>query len=164
MKLNEVIAKYGNQEVDESKIKEVLGVKESKIWKPKLHEVYYYIGETGIGTTNKGIDNTLKYDLGNFYKTFEEADFAIDKQIFLTKVERYLREYGDEEVDWGNNEQPKFYLKLDVDCKSIEIDIEYVSTVQGAFYTTNFEAFEYLKKHHEADIKKYMFGVKGEQW
>ena len=102
MKLNEVIAKYGNQEVDESKIKEVLGVKESKVWKPIEGERVLIL--TGNSTIIR-IDNfTVRecgnhYQVGNCFKTKEEAEFARDKQIFLTKFERYLRENEDEDID-----------------------------------------------------------------
>ena len=47
MKLNEVIAKYGNQEVDESKIKEVLGVNKSKVWKPEKNDKVWILAGDG---------------------------------------------------------------------------------------------------------------------
>ena len=83
MKLNEVIAKYGNQEVDESKIKEVLGVKESKVWKPKEGEYAYLVFASGGIQAHCSNSETEKfYDMGMVYKTKEEAEFARDKQIF----------------------------------------------------------------------------------
>ena len=162
MKLNEVIAKYGNQEVDESKIKEVLGVKESKVWKPKHNERYYFFdyGGTSKDRFITGYD-VSRYELGNCYKTLEEVEFARDKQIFLTKFERYLRENEDEPVDWKNESQPKYSVEFNFRINSkICIAVNNYYMKQGAIYTTNFEALNSYVKDNESDIKKYMFGVK----
>lgn len=163
MKLNEVIAKYGNQEVDESKIKEVLGVKESKVWKPKPTELYWYINQSGLLNNSIFSDyqtDIKQFEIGNIYKTKEEAEFARDKQIFLTKFERYLRENEDEPVDWGNLRQTKYFVQFNHHRKSIETNFWDVHEVQGAIHTTSRKALEQFIKDNEADIKKYLFGVK----
>ena len=163
MKLNEVIAKYGNQEVDESKIKEVLGVKECKVWKPKSKELYWYISPSG--NLNNSIFSDYRtdikqFEIGNIYKTEEEAEFARDKQIFLTKFERYLRENEDEPVDWNNESQQKYSIEFNFRIKSkISIVVNSYYMKQGVIYTTNFEALNSYVKENESDIKKYMFGV-----
>ena len=160
MKLNEVIAKYGNQEVDESKIKEVLGVKESKVWKPKEWEyVYLVFASGGIQAHCSNSETEKFYDMGVVYQTKEEAEFARDKQIFLTKFERYLRENEDEEVDWNNFKQDKWSIYMDYGSKQIFTN-GWVSThSQGSIFTSNVKALEQFIKDNESDIKKYMFGV-----
>ena len=160
MKLNEVIAKYGNQEVDESKIKEVLGVKESKVWKPDLKEKYWYVSVSGIVSSDTNDENEVDirmYKFGNVFKTATEAEFARDKQIFLTKFERYLRENEDEPVDWENESQVKYSLYFE--CNSIEIAHWKSCWFQGSILTTSKLALYNFIKDNEADIKKYMFGV-----
>ena len=161
MKLNEVIAKYGNADVDESKIKEVLGVKESKVWKPAKKEEYYYYTYNGFGVTNQPIEESPRFNFGNFFKTKEEAEFARDKQIFLTKFERYLKENEYEPVDWGNINQVKFYIQLvHNDDNSILNTASLRSTqYQGTIYTTNKFVLEKFIEDNKAEIKKYMFGV-----
>ena len=161
MKLNEVIAKYGNQEVDESKIKEVLGVKESKVWKPKKGEQYfYYTSSDAYSTVVDRDDDENLFNIGNVYKTKEEADFARDKRIFLTKFERYLRESEDEPVDWKNESQLKYSVELNsrINSKICIVANNYYMK-QGTIYTTNFEVLNSYVKDNESDIKKYMFGV-----
>ena len=162
MKLDEAIAKYGNADVDESKIKEVLGVKESKVWKPKFGETYYYFTDGGVGVSNGCVDESSRFRVGNFYKTLEEAEFARHKQIFLTKFERYLKENEYEPVDWGNINQVKFYIQLvNNDDNSILNTASLRSTqYQGTIYTTNKFTIEKFIEENKADIKKYMFGVK----
>ena len=164
MKLNEVIAKYGNQEVDESKIKEVLGVKESKVWKPVNHQRFFSILHDGtIGNTiwNSSPYCKTAYEIGNCYETKEEAEFARDKQIFLTKFERYLRENEDEPVDWNNTNNNNFTIRLDHcdDYKTILIVSWRSLQQQGAIYTTNKLVLQKFVEDNESDIKKYMFGV-----
>ena len=161
MKLNEVIAKYGNQEVDESKIKEVLGVKESKIWKPESGErVYTLFGNGKIDYAHVNLDTEKYYKIGNVYKTKEEAEFARDKQIFLTKFERYLREKEVEPVDWGDVNQGKYCVTFSAPGKYVYIS-NWISTLfQGTVFTTSKKVLEQFIKDNEADIKKYMFGVK----
>ena len=161
MKLNEVIAKYGNADVDESKIKEVLGIKESKVWKPKEGEYAYLVFASGGIQAHCSNSETEKfYDMGVVYQTKEEAEFARDKQIFLTKFERYLRENEDEPVDWKNEFQPKHSMELNSRINSkICIAVSNYYMKQGTIYTTNFEALNSYVKDNESDIKKYMFGV-----
>ena len=165
MKLNEVIAKYGNADVDESKIKEVLGVKESKVWKPKNDDRVWILtgNSTIIGIKEFSTEECGNYyQAGNCYQTKEEAEFARDKQIFLTKFERYLRENEDEPVDWENINQVKFYIQLvNNDDNSILNTASLRSTqYQGTIYTTNKFVLEKFIEYNKAEIKKYMFGVK----
>ena len=158
MKLNEVIAKYGNADVDESKIKEVLGVKESKVWEPSYDEYYFYYTSSEIYDTRYStyVDQQL-FSIGNCFKTKEEAEFARDKQIFLTKFERYLRENEDEPVDWKNESQVKYSLYFE--CNLIEIAHWKSCWFQGSILTTSKLALYNFIKDNESDIKKYMFGV-----
>ena len=164
MKLNEVIAKYGNQEVDESKIKEVLGVNKSKVWKPEKNDKVWILAGDGkvINPNPFHIDENYSYYLyGNCFETKEEAEFARDKQIFLTKFERYLRENEDEPVDWNNTNKNNFTIRLDHcdDYKTILIVSWRSLQQQGAIYTTNKLVLQKFVEDNEADIKKYMFGI-----
>lgn len=160
MKLNEVIAKYGNQEVDESKIKEVLGVKGNKVWKPINHPRFFSILHDGtIGNTIWNSSPYCKnaYEIGNCYETKEEAEFARDKRIFLTKFERYLRENEDEPVDLEDLEQPKYCIAFDY-FKSL-YPLKMNVRPQGTIFTSNLKALTSFILYNEKDIKKYMFGV-----
>jgi len=162
LKLKEVITKYGNQEVDEQKIKDLLGIKESNVWKPIFGENAWLVFASG-GVQSYCANNELDkfYGMGMVFKTKEEAEFARDKQIFLTKFERYLRENEDEPVDWKNESQLKYSVELNsrINYKICIVANNYYMK-QGAIYTTNFEALNSYVKDNESDIKKYMFGVK----
>ena len=150
MKLNEVIAKYGNQEVDESKIKEVLGVKESKVWKPENGDGYWFVHANGDTCYTVFIEKNDKkmVNFGNVYKTKEEAEFARDKQIFLTRFERYLRENEDEPVNWSSEREDKRSLALDYRSGNVFTCGWIYTCHQGSIYTTNEKALKEIGRAH----------------
>ena len=160
MNLKEFTEKYGNKEVEEEKLKELLGMKVSKAWEPEYSEEYWCVGS--FGDIYKEFwenmeEDKYKYSIGNCYKTEEEAVFARDKQIFTTKLERDFAENSDD-IDWGNGDQNKYHMYIFED--NIKID-SYVSMDIGAPVTTDFGWLQNYIKENEADIKKYYFG-KGE--
>lgn len=146
-------------------INDLLGIENSKTWKPKDGEWYYTV--TGLGGvkdtlwTNDFQDND-RYDLGNVFETQEQALFARDKQVFLTKMKRDFIENSDE-VDWGNKDQKKYFLRFDNRGKVIQID--YFNSVKcSAFNTTNHEWLKQYIKDNEEDIKKYYFEIKENEY
>ena len=160
MNLKEFTEKYGNKEVEEEKLKELLGMKVSKAWEPEYSEEYWCVGS--FGDIYKEFwenmeEDKYKYSIGNCYKTEEEAVFARDKQIFTTKLERDFAENSDE-IDWGNMYQNKYQMFIYGDDIAKTF---YNSTYLGVPVTTNREWLEKYIKENEADIKKYYFG-KGE--
>ena len=142
-------------------INEVLGIKDSKVWKPKEGEWYYTV--TGLGGvkdtfwTNDFQDND-RYDLGNAFETQEQALFARDKQVFLTKMKRDFIENSDE-IDWNNNGQNKYILfYINVNNK---LDWSCITTLNyGCLYTTDLEWLKQYAKENKKDILKYYFEIK----
>ena len=161
MNLKEFTKKYGNKEVEEEKLKELLGIKESKVWKPLFDEQYWYVD--GWGDIYQDIwDNTTRidkhrYSIGNCYKTEEEAVFARDKQIFMTQLERDFIESSDE-IDWNNFFQEKYNLLYHNEEDDIKIDLcrKINSSVS---VTTNKEWLRNYIKENDENIKKYLFGI-----
>ena len=162
LKLSEVVAKYGNVAIDEAKFKEVFGIKIMKGRKP-IKGQSYWVNHSTCAVQQEWDDTYYdrgRWNMGNTYDTQEEAEFARDKQIFLTKFERYLRENEDEPVNWKNESQPKYSVELNFRINSkICIAVNNYYMKQGTIYTTNFEALNSYVKDNESDIKKYMFGV-----
>lgn len=68
--------------------------KKSKSWKPDIGESYYAINNGVIVEfTYDGEDACLfDYEIGNCYKTEEKATFALEKQLFIMEVKRYIQE------------------------------------------------------------------------
>ena len=76
---------------------------ESRRWKPKEGETYYYIGTSGVvyadGWTNHYVD-FARYASGNVFKTEEEALFEVESR----KVVAELKEFAEpEDRKWRDN-------------------------------------------------------------
>ena len=161
MKLSEYIAQNGDKEVSQEELNKLLGIKESKMWKPK-EERYWIINDEGLIEDDYFIENGTdfkRYALGNCYKTKEEAIFARDKKLFEVKMERYLRENEDEEVDWNDFDQSKYYIQFNYNTKEIETDYWGSYSNQGTIVTTSIDLLKQFIKDNEQDIKKYLFGI-----
>lgn len=96
------------KEFDErtKKLEEIINQKESVVWKPKEFNTYLYInsvGEISYDTwTNYGADEN-RYNIGNCYKTDQEARDARDAQIILTRLQRLADEMNGKKMrhmDW----------------------------------------------------------------
>src|SRR5690554_2636779 len=137
--LTELIAKYGDKEIDEKKFKELFDIKDSKVFIPKLGESYWYVYEKGEATTylfeNDATDrDIIKYNI--VYRTRKEAEFACDAQAFKVKMKRDFVENSDE-IDWGNGNQWKYFLYFDHIYEAIRADCRSTHRFEGALYTTN---------------------------
>ena len=134
---------------------------ENKVWKPEENETYYYIKAAGVINCqeyyNTSSFSTSNYEIGNCFKTKEEAEFAVEKQKVTTELKRFAQEHNDK-IDW-NNDDWKYYLaygyldkKLTV-CSTIKIKV-------ADIYFTSKELLQEAIKAIGADrLKKYYFEV-----
>lgn len=162
MNLKEFAEKYGNKEVEEAKLKDLLGITGSNVWKPRPDDSYWYADYAGNiyeGYWNSKREDLYRYSMRNCHKTKEEAIFARDKQIFMTKLERDFVE-NSEEIDWEDECQTKYGLVM------IGLDIKVISYYlmnTGIPVTANREWLENYIKENKADVKKYYFGRERKQ-
>ena len=94
IKLKDIAEKYGEYEIDESKLKEILiEPKPKTVWDIKENDYYYFLDSRGcIGT-----DTWRNYDkdyeragIANIFLTREDAEFERER----LKVETELLKYG----------------------------------------------------------------------
>ena len=87
-------------------------VKKSVVWKPEIGERFYYINLFGIVTFGRWVDEYINmFDMGNCYRTREEAQRALDVIKATVRVNRRIEELNDGWVpDWKNAYQNKFIL------------------------------------------------------
>lgn len=105
----------------EKKIEEL----ESKVrWRARENEIYYYITSCGkIYAARDGYCDTENgiYELGDYFKTKEEAEKAVEKIKIYTKLKDLaLRLNKGEKIDWTNHDQTKYYIYYD--CKTMTLD------------------------------------------
>lgn len=163
--LTDLIAKYGDKEIDEKKFKELFDIKDSKdskVFIPKSGESYWHVGETGEATRYLFEDDRIDRGTINskiVYRTRKEAEFASAAQSFKVKMKRDFAENSDE-IDWGNGNQGKYFLYFDHTREAIMINWLTVHRFEGTLYTTNKAWLEQYIDDNEADIKKYVFEIK----
>ena len=122
---------------------------------PEYGDIYWCIDAEGIVYVNnfEGIQadrNIL--EIGNVFKTAEEAEFAVEK----LKVEAELRELSRPFENGKFNHYIFFYI----DGDSIEVGYKNACHSQGAIYfESEDKAQQAIKSVGEDRIKKYLFGV-----
>lgn len=84
-------------------------------WKPEIHEKCWWINIAGrVVCMEWGVSEMHKtqYALGNFYRTKEEAQAALDKQLATVRVLDRIAELNAEQgwvADWDDEGQSKYY-------------------------------------------------------
>ena len=108
IKINELIDLFKKLE-EQNCIEE-----DCKRWRAKKNELYWFISSDGIvGSSreeNDPVDET-RYRIGNYYKTREEANEAIEKmKIYMQLKDLALRLNEGEKIDWANSNQYKYNI------------------------------------------------------
>ena len=122
---------------------------------PQDGDVYWYINPLGFAFHDEWsgfITERHKIEIGNVFKTKEQADFAVEK----LKVEAELRKFS-RPFEYGKF---NYCLLFDIDGNNFRTDVTSYCPSQGAIY------FESEEKTQQAvsvvgkeRIKKYIFGV-----
>lgn len=137
-----------------------------KWWEPKVNEQYFYIRSTGIVDCNN-CDNDkvdkLFQSFGNCFQTEEQAKFMVEKLRVIHELEKFAFENNEEEINWNNSEQRKYYLYFDYTDMSI-VSCDSYSKCQhiplAVYFTSKEIADKSIKAIGEERLKKYYFGVR----
>lgn len=146
-------------------------VEESKVWKPKKGEKYYYIYSDGCVTDDTNdCSNTDedRYSLGSCFKTREEAQHMVEKLKVIKELKDFALENNEEEIDWTNVEQDKYTLVLrDTDNYRRRLEFNERLFDQGSPFNICFTSEELVKQAVEKvgkeRILKYYFDIEEEE-
>lgn len=164
MTIKELLEKYQDVEITEEQakqIKDILGIKESKKWKPEKGENYYYI--MSCGEIESQYFNNIEADkfrilTNNYFKTREEAEFRLEQIKVYNELKNFADE-NNEEIDWECDE-PKYYCYFSSISKNLVIsDISRMKDIGQIYFSSRELAEQAIKKVGVARIKKYLFGV-----
>lgn len=145
-----------------NKLKQV-NVEKPKKWKPKKGQQYFYLGGMGeihacLWTDSHGDD--LRYLLNNVFRTENDAIECQKKIKFQARFKNFVEERT-EELDWGNDNQFKYYLYYNHVDKKISIASAWVCKTQGVIYASLERILrDAVKEIGEENIKKYVLEVK----
>lgn len=87
-------------------------------WRADFYECYYYVLSNGDILSNSEDNNDCdkdRYSIGNYFKTRKEAKHTAE----ILKVKQQLKDIAlrlnnGEEIDWKNDEQTKYCIRLDI--------------------------------------------------
>jgi len=122
MEMQDNLAKLEKEEADKRKAEEA---KKKGPFKPKEGETYYCI-ESGCVEDYTYLNHAAHrgdVQLGNCFRTKEEATAHKDRQIALCEVNEIIREVnGDWEPDWSNGNQIKYKLAYTRERRELRYD------------------------------------------
>lgn len=125
-------------------------------------ETYYFISDKGAICCKcaLGAVNEIRYRLGNYFQTKEEAEFAKNKQLIYQQLKDYALEHTTEEFDWNSPNQFKWFIRYDNKYKKIIYSwTRYSIDINQIYFTSEEIAKAAVEEVGEDNIKKYLFGV-----
>ena len=139
-----------------------------KWWEPKEdEEELYYIINYGVDYFYYNNDDTDKFlmSIGNCFQTKEQADFMVEKLKVIHELEKFAYENNEEEIDWNDVNQTKYYLVMFQSDKIIAVFFTYkwCYTPFNIYFTSEEIAEKAIETIGEDRIKKYYFGVEEDE-
>lgn len=144
--------------------REVVEETKSKVWKPSAGELYYYINSNGEIEyryyKNRNINDKRRIcNIGNYFKTDEEADHMVEKLKVIKELQDFAIENRDEEIDWYDKEQDKWEISYkDSNIEPI-CNNYYRAQAFNIYFASKEIVQEAIKKIGEDRIKKYYFDI-----
>lgn len=168
MKLKELLEQYSNVELteeQEKQIKDYLGIKNSKKWKPKNSEKYFYIncyGEIDYAAYDNN-DEADVYELfvNNCFKTKQEAEFRLEQIKVYNELKNFADENNDE-IDWKDDNENQYLITYNHRRGQKGIDIYATISTQDIGqigFSSRQLAEQAIEKVGADRITKYLFGV-----
>lgn len=151
--LNKQRAEHENaiKEID-AKILEI----QSKVETPKYGATYYYVSDLCIVKnvlwTNADVDNR-RFECGNCFKTYEEADNALFKQTLRSKLERFNLENGGSKIIY-DCKRNNYYIYYDYEENVLYINSHYVCNSDEFAVFSSKEIAEKAKEEFKDDLIK----------
>lgn len=151
----------------ENKINELENKGNNKYKRKRLKrgEIFWYLDEFGeVGETYESYskEDDFNYNVGNYFKTKEQAENYIEKLLIEQELKDIALELNKgEEIDWEDNNQYKYYLYYNFESNKIcsIYGYENIAKFQGAIYCLdkNFKHVA-IKRIGQERLAKYLKG------
>lgn len=130
-------------------------------FRPHFGEQYFYINERG--EVDSFYNHNSKYDkmcylIGNYFKTEEEAEFEVERLKVNTELKRMAKAWNTCEIDWEDEQQPKYYLRYS--GNGVSWASTYLLQIGAIYFTSEESCKAAIEFIGEERLKKYYFGVK----
>ncbi|MFR1944936.1 MAG: hypothetical protein ACLS20_06520 [Faecalimonas umbilicata] len=133
------------------------------VWKPEGNEKYFFVSGCGVINSCKWINDTTDngyYEIGNCFKTKEEAEFALEKRRVEVELHRFAEENNECKIDWKDENQNKYYMYYNNVTGEIEDSVLYRSKIAGVVYFSSIKILEQaIQVIGKGRLKKYYLGI-----
>lgn len=137
--------------------------KVSCVWKPEKKEYYYYVDSCNCVDRDNwdGIDvDEGRLNIGNVFKTEQEAYFVAVRQKVKAELQRYALEHNDPEKESWNNANCHYSIVFDHMTNNLSIIQGYYLEEESTTHFTSKEiAREAITTIGRKRIAKYLFNV-----
>lgn len=127
-----------------------------KVWKPENNETYFYISGCGVISSRMWINNNdtnnKYYEIGNCFKTKEEAEFALEKRRVEVELQRFAEENN--ECETG----VRYFISYNLDSE-ITVDQVYGVRLKGIYFSSKEVAENAIWAIGKGRLKKYYLGI-----
>ena len=124
---------------------------------PQEDDIFWFIntfGRSVWSTWGESITNRQLIEIGNMFRTKEQAEFAVEKLKVEAELRKFSRPFKEDEYN--------YFILFDSSYNNIVVDSDDCYQTQGTFYFDSekiaLEAIDTVGEYH---IKKYIFGVEG---
>lgn len=133
---------------------------ENNVW-PKEGDEYYLIGSYGkIGYehfSSKNIVDNMRIDIGNCYKTKEEAEQAVEKMKVMAEIKRLADKSWKEagaEIDWSDDNTSKYFVRYNMEYDVVVVDWNsIIKNINDFYFHSEQKAKEAIDKIGEERLK-----------
>lgn len=130
-------------------------IEEDGFWKPGYGKDYWYVStdsyrvfKTSWGPTHVH-ENRL--NVGNMYKTKEEAEFQLEKMNVLGELKKFSCKF--------RKDKPNYYIYLDYNTDELVTLLSDNRVRISVYFESNTKAKEAIESVGEDRIKKHLFDV-----
>ena len=121
--------------------------------------LYKQVGDIWTATLGKTRQSNQRLLMGNYYRTREEAEQALDFQTRKAKLIKEIEDSSDV-INWEDTNHVKYHIWIDRRDNLLRVDGFVYLQDQGATYTTNIVFLEELIKERSDEVKELLFGIK----
>lgn len=158
MRRSEYEAKMKALQDEIETLKKVEIEEDSGRWKPTSGDNYYLINSKGHVLSDSWVEwgeDRDVYSIGNCFKTYEEADFAIQK----LKVLAELKEFAEpRDAEWDGAIK-HYCIRYNVEQRDFIIDYNYTYKHATLYFASAEAAQEAIEKVGKERVKKYYLEV-----
>lgn len=133
-----------------------------KVCKPENNEKYSFISGCGVINSCRWINDSTDngyYEIGNYFKTKEEAEFGLEKLKIEAELRRFAEENNEYEIDWENRNQNKWFIYYDCVMKNIDIVYDTILRTHCIYFSSKEITKQAIDYIGEERLKKYYLGI-----